>query len=221
MDNTKDSSATSANPPTTVPDIMSTPAVPSTPSTPAAAAPTSPNDLGSAFSTGSPTDKPKTEMPETAATTTDTVAAVPAETSPATDITTVTPVEPVATDDSMSEAHAGITPPQATPPTAVAENSVTDPGYAKTKSNHSMLIIVGLIIVAFVSVLVMFFYRQYSNLINPSSSISPTPQARVAVSPAVSPTPTPANEEEKELQSLKFDDVDAELQSIEKDLSQL
>lgn len=134
----------------------------------------------------------------------------------------VAPGASTVTDTPMSEAQAGISPPPVIPPVTTAESNVTDPGYAKTKSNHMVLIIVILVVVAFASVLVMFFYRQYSYLMSPSAkTISPTPQVQAIVSPTALPSPTPENPEEADLQSLKFDDVDTELKNIDKDISQL
>lgn len=223
MDNTnKSDDKTSAAPPPISPtptgDLLASAA--NTPATTTPAAQTGPiADLGSSFSSTVPAaETPKTDISAEAATPESPASPEPVVAEPTTAGSSVTPPTTI---DSTSEAHAGITPPPATPPMSTAESNVTDPGYAKTKSNHMVLITVILVIVAFASVLVLFFYRQYSNLVNPSSSISPTPVAKAVISPTSTPSPTPANEEEKELQSLKIDEIDTELQNIEKDLTQL
>jgi hypothetical protein len=204
------------------PAADSVPAVPVTPETPLVTTPAAGPmaDLGSSFNAPVPApETPKTDTAPSMATSTTPISTESVIAEPTTAGSSVTPP---ATDDSTTEAHAGMTPPPpVTPPMSTAESSMTDPGYAKTKSNHMVLITVILVIVAFVSVLVLFFYRQYNNLVNPTSSISPTPMAKVVVSPTATPSPTPVNEEERDLQGIKIEEIDTELSNIDKDLTQL
>ena len=139
-----------------------------------------------------------------------------AATAPTAEIPAVTPAVPVQPMTSPVESV-----PPVVPPTQDA-NAPQDPGFAQTKSHNMMFILIGIVILVLVSLVVLFFYRQFTTLTDPSAKVTPVPQ--VAVPPTtvpVSPTVTPANAEEKELQSIDLGEVDTELTNIEKDLTDL
>lgn len=105
--------------------------------------------------------------------------------------------------------------PESTPPP-------TDPGYTQTKSHRMTYIFIFLSIIIVVSLIVLFFYRQYMNITGQSEE-TPTisPQITRATSPTATPTVTPVNEEEADLQKINIEDIDKELKDIETDVNQL
>ena len=98
----------------------------------------------------------------------------------------------------------------------------SDPGYTQTKSHRMMYIFIFLSIVIVVSLIVLFFYRQYMNITGQSEE-TPTisPQITRVTSPTAIPTLTPVNQEEADLQKISIEDIDKELQDIETDVNQL
>ncbi len=122
---------------------------------------------------------------------------------------------PLQIDNQTPNLGSTIPPTSATPPP-------TDPGYTQTKSHRMMYIFIFLSIVIVVSLIVLFFYRQYMNITGQSEQ-TPTisPQVTTATSPTAPPTLTPVNEEEGELQQIKIEEIDNELKDIETDVNQL
>ena len=85
-----------------------------------------------------------------------------------------------------------------------------------------MYIFIFLSIIIVVSLIVLFFYRQYMNITGQSEE-TPTisPQITRVTSPTAIPTLTPVNQEEADLQKISIEDIDKELQDIETDVNQL
>ena len=97
-----------------------------------------------------------------------------------------------------------------------------DPGYTQTKSHRMTYIFIFLAILIVISLVVLFFYRQYMNITG-QNEVAPTtsPQVTKSTSPSVAPTLTPVNEEEADLQQINIEDIDNELKDIETDVNQL
>jgi len=121
---------------------------------------------------------------------------------------------PSSSAPSMDIPQSGI-PPVTTPPPV-------DPGYTQTKSHRMTYIFIFLAIVIVVSLIVLFFYRQYMNITGqnePTPSISP--QITKVTSPTATPTVTPVNAEEADLQKINIEDIDQDLKDIQTDVNQL
>jgi len=90
-----------------------------------------------------------------------------------------------------------------------------DFGYTETKSNKLLYIFVFVLVVVLLSLVGLFFYKQFTSTTadQPSEEVSPT----VAVSPATEP----ATEEQEELDQIEIPDLDQELQDINTDINQL
>ncbi len=136
--------------------------------------------------------------------------------SPTEPVTTPAAVTPMAQWQEPVSSDVGATPPPSVPPTPA------DPGYAQTKSHSMMFVVIGIIVLVVVSLAVLFFYRQFTNMTGSEATMSPSPQAAVSpTKPPISPTVTPANAEEKELQQIDIGEVDTEFKNIEKDITDL
>lgn len=140
------------------------------------------------------------------------------------------PVEPTVEVPAKPEAIAAVVQeipeaPPVTPPTPEtpsgevapdAGSSVGDDfGYTETKSNKLLYIFVFVLVVVLLSLVGLFFYKQYTN------TTSPQQAEEVQPSLAVSPTTEPKSEEAVELDQIEIPDLDTELQDIEKDIEQL
>ena len=121
---------------------------------------------------------------------------------------------PLQIDNQESPKSDPLIPTESPPP--------TDPGYTQTKSHRMMYIFIFLSIIIVVSLIVLFFYRQYMNFTGQSEE-TPTisPQITKVISPTAIPTLTPVNEEEADLQKINIEEIDKELQDIETDVNQL
>lgn len=113
-------------------------------------------------------------------------------------------------------------PPKLDPLTPSATPPPTDPGYTQTKSHRMTYIFIFLAIIIVVSLIVLFFYRQYMNITG-QGEVTPTvsPQITKVTSPTAIPTVTPVNAEEADLQKINIENIDKELQDIETDVNQL
>lgn len=152
-------------------------------------------------------DPNKTDKPETPADAT-VVPVVPPVTPPTTSpeaIGQVIPAEPT------PEAA----PPAVIPPTPEVKSSGGDEfGYAETKSNKLLYIFVFVLVVVLLSLVGLFFYKQYMNT---TTQVEPVIKEPVEASP----TSAPAIEEESELNQIEVPDIDQELSDIQKDIEQL
>ena len=113
-------------------------------------------------------------------------------------------------------------PPKSDPLTPTATPPPIDPGYTQTKSHRMTYIFIFLAIIIVVSLIVLFFYRQYMNITG-QGEVTPTvfPQITKVTSPTATPTVTPVNAEEADLQKINIENIDKELQDIETDVNQL
>ena len=94
-----------------------------------------------------------------------------------------------------------------------------DMGYTKTSSNKMLYVLVGVLALILISLVALFFYRQYTN--TPEKvEVTPTPTAEVTVEKP-SPSVTPTNDEDAQLQNIIIEDIDADVTSIEADLKEL
>jgi hypothetical protein len=92
-----------------------------------------------------------------------------------------------------------------------------DVGYTETESNKLVYVFIGVLVVILLSLVGLFFYKQYTG--NPSASVTPTPVLDKAVEE--SSTVTPVNAEESDAQGIDIPDVDEELKEIDTDLKAL
>ena len=105
---------------------------------------------------------------------------------------------------------------QPTDPTII---DTVDMGYTKTSSNKMLYVLVGVLALILISLVALFFYRQYTN--TPEKvEVTPTPTAEVTVEKP-SPSVTPTNDEDAQLQNIIIEDIDADVTSIEADLKEL
>jgi len=112
--------------------------------------------------------------------------------------------------------------PEAPKPTTVApaDASTTpsgdDSGYTETKSNKLLYIFVFVLVVVFLSLVGLFFYKQFTSTTSDKAiqDVAPT----VAVSPVIS---EPVTEEDAELDQIEIPNLDQELQDINADMEQL
>ncbi|MDP4011223.1 MAG: hypothetical protein Q8P72_03275 [Candidatus Roizmanbacteria bacterium] len=164
-------------------------------------------------------DPTKTDKPETP---TDATVApvVPPVTPPTTnpeaviDIPKVTTPEPIA-QVIPSESTPEVVPPADIPPTPEVKSPEGDQfGYTETKSNKLLYVFVFVLVVVLLSLVGLFFYKQYMNT---TAQVEPVVEPTVAVSPTVAP----ATEEETELNQIEIPNLDQEMQDINKDIEQL
>ena len=105
---------------------------------------------------------------------------------------------------------------QPTDPTII---DTVDMGYTKTSSNKMLYVLVGVLALILISLVALFFYRQYTN--TPEiGEVTPTPTAEVTVEKP-SPSVTPTNDEDAQLQNIIIEDIDADVASIEADMEEL
>ncbi len=197
-------------------DTSVTPSTPTTPSTdtptpvvPPATDPVTPTTPPAVEST------PTTTAPTPSTSTTETTA----PSSSFSDPMSTTPTTPDAYSSAPST-DSGLTPP-AQPPIQ-DPTTPQDPGYAQTKSHNMMFIIIGIVVLVIISLVVLFFYRQFTGMIGGADDVTPSPVAVTSpTEPPVSPTVTPVNEEEAELQQIDLSPIDESLDDIEKDIGDL
>lgn len=91
-------------------------------------------------------------------------------------------------------------------------------GYTETKSNKLMTLLIVLLVGILMTLVGLFFYKQYMNTVASQSSVTPTPAVEV---PEESPTPAPASEEEAELMNIDIPDLDEEMADIDTALEKL
>ena len=104
-------------------------------------------------------------------------------------------------------------------PEVIDTVDTVDMGYTKTSSNKMLYVLVGVLALILISLVALFFYRQYTN--TPEiGEVTPTPTAEVTVEKP-SPSVTPTNDEDAELQDIVIEDVDADLKDIEADMKEL
>lgn len=89
-------------------------------------------------------------------------------------------------------------------------------GYTETKSNKLLYIFIFVLVVVLLSLVGLFFYKQFTSTTSDKTSqgVSPT----VAVSPVVT---EPVTEEDAELDQIEIPDLDQEMQDINEDIEQL
>ncbi len=89
-------------------------------------------------------------------------------------------------------------------------------GYTETKSNKLLYIFIFVLVVVLLSLVGLFFYKQFTSTTSDKASkiVAPT----VAVSPVVT---EPATEEDAELDQIEIPDLDQEMQDINADTEQL
>lgn len=89
-------------------------------------------------------------------------------------------------------------------------------GYTETKSNKLLYIFIFVLVVVLLSLVGLFFYKQFTSTTSDETSqgVSPT----VAVSPVVT---EPVTEEDAELDQIEIPDLDQEMQDINEDIEQL
>jgi len=150
-------------------------------------------------------DKPETVLPTNHTTEPEDSKASVAQTIPeaATSVTTVDTT--VSSPETMT--------PDTTVPTS--ETPVASDEYTETKSNKLIYIFVFVLVVILLSLVGLFFYKQYLN--TTGSSNTPTAQPTIVASPSV----LPSTEEETELNQIEIPDLDQELQDVEEDIEQL
>lgn len=95
-----------------------------------------------------------------------------------------------------------------------------DMGYTKTSSNKMLYVLVAVLALILVSLVGLFFYKQYTNTTS-KAVVTPTPAPKETTVEKPSPTVTPVNDEEAELQDIVIEDIDADVSSIEADLKEL
>src|SRR3989339_1269446 len=124
--------------------------------------------------------------------------------------------KPTATAPEVTPAIPVGTPPVDTsgPSTSPANAARDSVGYTETKSNKLLYIFVFVLVVVLLSLVGLFFYKQYLNTTTNQNSQSSEPTV------AVSPTVAPATEEESELNQIEIPDIDQELSDINKDIEQ-
>jgi|GEM_PF-6323925 len=142
----------------------------------------------------SPTVSPSTTTPQTESKPVATIAEEISEPTP------TSPKSEVASVSTIPDANA---------------SSGDDFGYTETKSNKLLYIFVFVLVVVLLSLVGLFFYKQFI------STTAEQPIQEVAPTVAVSPVVTPANEEEAELDQIEIPDIDKELQDIQQDIKQL
>ncbi|PIZ64249.1 hypothetical protein CO051_01005 [Candidatus Roizmanbacteria bacterium CG_4_9_14_0_2_um_filter_39_13] len=114
-----------------------------------------------------------------------------------------------------SESTPEVVPPADIPPTPEVKSPEGDQfGYTETKSNKLLYVFVFVLVVVLLSLVGLFFYKQYMNT---TAQVEPVVEPTVAVSP----TSAPATEEESELNQIEIPDLDQEMQDINKDIEQL
>lgn len=88
-------------------------------------------------------------------------------------------------------------------------------GYTETKSNKFLHIFIFVLVVVLLSLVGLFFYKQFTSTTSDKTNqgVAPT----VAVSPVVEPT----TEEDAELDQIEIPDLDQEMQDINEDIEQL
>ena len=89
-------------------------------------------------------------------------------------------------------------------------------GYTETKSNKLLHIFIFVLVVVLLSLVGLFFYKQFTSTTSDKASqvVAPT----VAVSPVVT---EPVTEEDAELDQIEIPNLDQELQDINADMEQL
>ncbi|PIZ62866.1 hypothetical protein COY16_03325 [Candidatus Roizmanbacteria bacterium CG_4_10_14_0_2_um_filter_39_13] len=107
------------------------------------------------------------------------------------------------------------TPAIVAPTDASTTPSGDDFGYTETKSNKLLYIFVFVLVVVLLSLVGLFFYKQFT------STTAGQPVQEVAPTVAESPAAEPATEEEAELDQIEIPDLDQELQDINTDIEQL
>ncbi len=109
------------------------------------------------------------------------------------------------------------TDPTPTDPTII---DTVDMGYTKTSSNKMLYVLVGVLALILISLVALFFYRQYTNNAQ-KAEVTPTPIAKKVTVEKPSPTVTPTNDEDAQLQDIIIEDIDTDVASIEADMKEL
>lgn len=108
-----------------------------------------------------------------------------------------------------------VVPPVDIPPASEVKTSEGDQfGYTETKSNKLLYIFVFVLVVVLLSLVGLFFYKQFTNT---TAQVEPVVEEPVAVSP----TSAPATEEESVLNQIEIPDLNQELSDVQKDIEQL
>lgn len=95
-----------------------------------------------------------------------------------------------------------------------------DMGYTKTSSNKMLYVLVAVLALILISLVALFFYKQYTN--TPKKlEVTPTPTPKEVTVEKPSPPVSPVNDEDAQLQEIIIEDVDADLKDIEADLKEL
>jgi|GEM_PF-2376312 len=133
------------------------------------------------------------------------------------DKTINTPETPVTPEVAVETApvEVPVAPPEAAPQAPVSQ----DPGFIETESNKLVYVLVAVLVIILLSLVGLFFYKQYMATTEPA--VTPTPAMEKSVAPAESATVTPANAEEADLQEIVVPDIDEEMKAIDTDLNQL